>query len=555
MRLILKNGIVYDPINKINGEKMDICIENGKIVEDVRNAKIIDVKGKLVLPGGIDVHSHIAGSKVNWGRLFRPEDNIRRLVKREENIRGGSGYSVPTTFLTGYDYARLGYTFVVSPAMPPLLARHTHHELNDIPIIDKATLSLFDGNWIAMELIKEGETEKLISYVAWLLKKTKGFSVKLVNPGGTEAWGWGKYIKYLDDQIPYFDITPRDIIRALTKVCEYLHLPHSIHLHCNNLGNPGNFETTLETIKTVRGIKAKNRQVLHLAHVQFHSYGGDSWKSLESKSEEIAKRINKQKNVTIDTGNIIFGETTTMTADGPLEFHLHLLTNFKWINKDIELETSPGVTPFIYSPKSPVHSIQWAIGIELALLVDPNKVIITTDHPNGGRFTEYPRIIAWLMSKKYREETLKKVNTAAERRGILPTINRELTFYEIAQLTRSNPARVLGLEKYKGHLGAGADADISVYEINPQKIETNDYETIIKSFSYSYLTLKSGKIVVKKGRIIDHPYGKTYWVDAKEREDVTRTLHEYFTKFYSVRLSNYAVQKDELRKSERICVE
>ena len=86
MRLILKNGIVYDPINKINGEKMDICIENGKIVEDVRNAKIIDVKGKLVLPGGIDVHSHIAGSKVNWGRLFRPEDSIRRLVKREENI-------------------------------------------------------------------------------------------------------------------------------------------------------------------------------------------------------------------------------------------------------------------------------------------------------------------------------------------------------------------------------------------------------------------------------------------------------------------------------------
>ena len=31
--MILKNCLVYDPKNKIDGEKMDICMSDGKIVE------------------------------------------------------------------------------------------------------------------------------------------------------------------------------------------------------------------------------------------------------------------------------------------------------------------------------------------------------------------------------------------------------------------------------------------------------------------------------------------------------------------------------------------
>ena len=42
--LIIKNGFVYDPLNKIDGEKMDISIRDGKIVEAVKDstAKIDD---------------------------------------------------------------------------------------------------------------------------------------------------------------------------------------------------------------------------------------------------------------------------------------------------------------------------------------------------------------------------------------------------------------------------------------------------------------------------------------------------------------------------------
>ena len=104
--MLIKNGFVFDPINGINGEKMDIAIKNGKIVETVheRKAKKIDATGLTVMPGGVDIHTHIAGAEVNTGRLMRPEDHIKDVVPKTTLTRSGVGYSVPSTFVTAYRY-------------------------------------------------------------------------------------------------------------------------------------------------------------------------------------------------------------------------------------------------------------------------------------------------------------------------------------------------------------------------------------------------------------------------------------------------------------------
>lgn len=553
MKLILKNGIVYDPKNGINGEKMDICIKDGKIVDKIWfGAKTIDINNKLVMPGGFDIHAHIAGGKENIGRLFRPEDSLRKFYSRKNSLRGGSGYSVPSVFPTGYEYARMGYTTAVTPAMPPLYARHTHHELNDIPLIDKMALPLYDGNWFVMKCIAQDDKESLRSYVSWLLKATKGYAIKLVNPGGTEAWGWRRNIKELDEQVPFFNVTSREIIQNLVEACEQLNLPHSVHIHGNNLGNPGNFETALQTIDTIKKIEPKNnRQLMHLTHLQFFCYSGDSWKTFGSEVEEVAKKVNK-RDVTIDTGNVVFGDTTTMTADGPLEYSLHNLSKLKWVNRNVEAETAPGLTPVVYSSKSPVNTVQWAVGLELALLVDSDKVVLTTDHPNGGPFTCYPGLMTMLMSKKLRDSI--NVHQIVDKRSSLPAIDRELGFYEIAKLTRSNPARVIGL-KNKGHLGKGADADVSVYDINPLEANSSDYKQI-KALSNAYLTIKGGRIVCREGEIVDNFKGQTYWVDSSSKVDqeIEKDLKEYFKKYYSVSLSNYIIREEELAKSKPVSV-
>lgn len=550
MELVLKNGYVYDPRNGINGDKMDIFIKDGKIVESLsNNAKVIDCSGKIVMPGGVEIHSHIAGGKVNVGRELRPEDHTKHFQPRTKILRGCTGYSTPSTFATGYLYSQLGYTTAFTAAVPPLMARHTHEELHDIPLLDKSGLVLMGNNWFILRYLKEGDYKKAAAYAAWLLKAAKGYAIKVVNPGGAEAWGWGRDVRGLDDPVPHFDITPREIITGLMEVNELLGLPHSIHIHFNNLGRVGNYVTTLESIDLTSGRKSsRDRQVMQATHIQFHSYGGDSWKTFESKADEVAKEINKRDNVVIDTGNVIFGDTTTMTADGPMEYYLSSLTKYKWANRNIELETSPGVTPVFYSKKSAVSVVQWAVGLEIALLIeDPWKVMLTTDHPNGGPFVNYPTIIAWLMSSRYREETMSTLNKAVESRANISAIDREMSFEEIAVITRAAQAKSLGMEN-KGHLGAGADADVAVYNINPEEVDpSRDYKAVERAFRYAEYTIKGGEVVVKQGEIVKVVQGKTFYIDARVdgdiMKDVNRDLEYYFKRFYSVNLNNYPVQE------------
>jgi formylmethanofuran dehydrogenase subunit A len=475
--------------------------------------------------------------------------------------RSGTGFSVPSTFMVGYNYARMGYTTVMTPAMPPLMARHTHEELNDTPIIDKSAYTLFDGSWFAMNYLRNGDINKCAAFAAWLLRATKGYAIKVVNPGGTELWGWGRNVTSLEDEVPYFGVTPREIIRGLVEVNELLGLPHSVHLHPNNLGKPGNYQTTLKTFDVPNGIKSNGRQVLHVTHVQFHSYGGDSWKTFESEAEKIAKYSNKNGNIALDVGFITLDETTTMTADGPMEYYLHNLTHLKWINRNIELETAPGVTPFVYSRKNPVHSVQWAVGLELALMVeDPMKILLSTDHPNGGPFTRYPRLIAWLMSRKYRKQTMERLHSNFRERSMLEGIDREYDFYEIAKITRAGQAKVLGLSEFKGHLGEGADADIAVYDIDSRKVDaSNDYKEIEKKFSRALYTIKDGEVVVKDGEVVATPRGRTFWVNAEVDEaldkEVMKDIDYYFKRYYSVNLANYPVQDEYLPRPVEIKVD
>jgi len=555
--LWIKNGIVIDPKNKIDGEKMDIFVKGGKIVEESEvkkdECKVIDASNKLVVAGGVDMHAHIAGSKINTGRTMRPEE--MRVVRQTANkLRAAVGRVLLTSPAIGYEYARMGYTTVVEAANPPIGSLHTHEELDAIPIVDKAALPVF-GNWHpVLKFVAEKDLEKLKAFIVWALERTKGFGVKVVNPAGVEAWMYGKNCRNLDDEVPGFGITPREIITSLIRANEELDLPHSVHLHCNNLGNPGNYQTTVESIKLANGFKNDRRQVLHVTHVQFNAYGGSSWRDVCSGVEDIAKTVNSMDNVTIDMGAAIFGHATAMTGDAPFQFVLHRLLGARWSNKDSEIEGGAGIVPLMYLPKNPVHALQWAIGLELGLMVDSDKVVLTTDYPNGGPFTEYPYVMAMLMSKKMREKELEKVHPFVQKAANLPAIDTEKTLYEVIHMTRSLPARILGLEN-KGHLGVGADADISIYNINPNEIDPSaQYEVINKEFRRAAYTIKAGDIIVENGTILKEAWGKTFWIDARSKaspEIIDSDLNEYFN-CYSIERRNYGVEEEWIRNPERL---
>src|SRR3954465_3442620 len=122
-RLCISGGRVIDPANGIDDQVRDIWIADGRVVAPpddpaVRADRTIDARGYVVLPGGVDVHCHIAGGKVNAARGRRPEDRRGAVLAREQGRRSGTLGSVPSTFATGYQYAGLGYTTAVDAAIP-----------------------------------------------------------------------------------------------------------------------------------------------------------------------------------------------------------------------------------------------------------------------------------------------------------------------------------------------------------------------------------------------------------------------------------------------------
>jgi formylmethanofuran dehydrogenase subunit A len=552
MEYILKNGIVYDPANNIAGEKKDVMFKDGKIVENVSSdAKVLDVTDKIVMPAGVDPHAHVAGPKLVVGRLYRPEDSRKGVTHKTDVCRSESGFSIPSCPATGYRYSRMGYTTVTEAAMPPLEAKHTHEEITAIPNLDITPLPLFGNNWFVMQYAKEDKIEELAAFISAWLKLTKGYGIKIVNPCGTEAWGWGMNVHGIDDPAPHWDVTGREVLRALAQANEMLGLPHSIHVHPNDLGHPGNFPTTVNTLDCVKDIEKNSSvrdQTIHLTHAQFHSYAGTSWRDVESGADKVADYINKNKHVTCDIGQITLDETTTMTADGPMEFDLHQLNGLKWANKDIELETGSGIVPFIYSGKAPVSSFQWAVGLELFLLIkDPWQLCLTTDHPNAGPFIRYPRIISWLMSAERRQEMMDnlEVRVWSYKRTGLGTLDREYDFNEIATITRASAARIYGYQD-RGELTPGYNADIAVYDLNPNDIDpSKEPAAIEKAFGNAMYTIKNGEILVKDGEVVKVVPSHTLWTDVKGFEEQENAVMEKimptFRRFYTVKFENYKV--------------
>ncbi|HTI50431.1 MAG TPA: amidohydrolase family protein, partial [Planctomycetaceae bacterium] len=272
----ISGGTLYDPKNGVDGEVRDLWIENGRVIAPpvdpaTKADRVLDASGLVVMPGGVDMHCHIAGPKVNTARKMMPENKrLAPKVRRTPLTRSGTMGSVPSTFATGYKYAGLGYTTAFDAAIPPLAARHVHEEFGDTPIIDKGFYVLVGNNHYVLQQIRDNEPEKLRAFIGWLLNAAKGYAAKIVNPGGVEIWKSGGGDAHgLDSPVDHFGVTPRQIITGVARAAMDIGLPHPVHIHCNNLGLPGNWKTTLGTMQALDGHRA------HLTHIQFHSYGGD----------------------------------------------------------------------------------------------------------------------------------------------------------------------------------------------------------------------------------------------------------------------------------------
>ncbi len=404
----LKGGTVYDPINGVNGLRRDIAIRDGRIVnvpDHVPADMEYDAEGMVVMAGGIDLHSHIGGGKTNISRLLLPEDHRTDLAREAERARAceanGSavleptrdaegrylrlpscGVCTPGTLATGYRYAEMGYTAAFEPAMMASNARHAHLEMGDTPIIDHGAYVMLGNDELFLQLLASGAgPERIRDYVGWTLNASKALGVKVVNPGGISAFKFNQRALDVDEAHVHYGVTPRDVLRTLTRALTELRVPHPLHVHASNLGVPGNLASTIKTMDAADGLP------IHLTHIQFHSYGTEGPQKFSSGAREIAEAVNARPNVTIDVGQVIFGQTVTASGDTMMQFrNAPFARPHKWVMGDIECDAGCGVVPFRYREQSYVNALQWIIGLEIFLLVDdPWRVSMTTDTRTAAR--------------------------------------------------------------------------------------------------------------------------------------------------------------------------
>jgi formylmethanofuran dehydrogenase subunit A len=146
------------------------------------------------------------------------------------------------------------------------------------------------------------------------------------------------------------------------------------------------------------------------------------------------------------------------------------------------------------------------------------------------------------MDRTYRRDVLKTVNPAVAERSQLADLDREYSLNEICIITRAAPARILGL-KNKGHLGAGADADITIYTPDA------DQE---KMFELPRFVIKSGRVMVEQGDIREPMCGKTLHVAPEYDVGIETDIAAWFERYYSVRFRNYPVTSDYLPEAEEV---
>lgn len=526
----ISGGRVVDPDTKRDGIG-DIWIKDGRICEpDPNNAAIerIDASGCVVMAGAIDIHTHVVGANISAAKLLLPE-RYADLEKAPDEWTGAPF----DLFTTGALYAQMGFTMVVEPAVAPSDAVATHAELELIPYVDRAALTVVGNDDVLLGLLRDKASKDAIrDYVGWLLTTSRGLGAKTINPGGVAALKANVRKFEIDDVVPEYGVSSRQISAALRTALIELGVPHPLHLHTHNLGLPGSVDSALSTIDSAEG------QPLHLAHLQFYGYGTDGSFGMSSGAVKLAEALSKNRNVTADVGQVMFGPTVTCSSDVLTQFNSRrFATPKKWIVRDGDANGG-GLVPYHYKSKSKIAALQWAIGLELFLAIDdPSRVFMTTDHPNGGPFTAYPELIGLLMDKSKRDEMIATLPKEAMEVSSLSQMTREYSLSELAVMTRSAPAKLLGTRD-RGHLAPGAIGDVAIYRADSDPA---------KMFSAAEWVFKDGTVIVRDGKTLRPRYGRTLSVQPEYDGAIIAHVREAYDRRWGVAPETFNVPERLIR--------
>ena len=278
MDILLKGGHVIDPANNIDSEE-DVLIKSGKIAQAGKNikangAKTVDCKGKIVLPGLIDMHTH-----------------LRQPGREDEE-----------TFVTGSKAAlKGGFTSILCMA-------------NTNPAVDNKGVV----EYIYAEAAKAG----LINIYP-VAAVTKGLEGKELTEIGQIAEAGAKALS--DDGKPVMNA---EILRRALEYAKMFGLPVISHCEDTNLsGNGVMNEGFISTKLGLKGIPRASEVVMVMRDIELAKLSGAKLHIAHVSAKESVEAVREAKKrgiaVTCETAPHYF----TLTEDAVLGYNTKAKVN------------------------------------------------------------------------------------------------------------------------------------------------------------------------------------------------------------------------------------
>jgi len=549
-KLLIKNGLIFDPLNEISGEKKDILIEDGKIIDKFssqKDIKEINASGKTVIPAAIDIHAHIASQQVNWARLLGS--------KNQKFIETWKRLTLKNITL---DYIANGYTFIIDANVYPSLSKQTIFEFSNLPVLDKGMLLNVSNLWALEDEFQRGKIEETSLFLSDILSMCKGFGIKVYNPFEAESWNF-KELRDIEQGGRLYNFSALDVYKTLTKAVENLNLPHSIHAHIEgyeDMVGKNNLKIILDNLELSDDMREKNDsierdQVFHLAHANAYNIDGDN--------SELLSLINSTNTIDLDLGFIGFDKINPLISSDRRLINNHMNIQdreVKVIRTANETEGDAFVSFRNFDKKNEDHCYLWANALEIALK-SKNKwqIQLSYNFPHYSHVNNFPTIASWLISTDAREKFMADMNKEFLSNTNLNGIEDILTFNDLITITRASPAKSLGIANIKGTFSLGADGDLNILDIDLNKIDiSKDYEKIKKSFRNIEYVIKDGNIVKQNDKLNLEPDGKIFWTEGTtnrdERIKYMKKKKQFYQKYYSTFYENLKNRVNEkyLRK-------
>ncbi len=505
MALRIKNAHVIDPKNRVLGQRMDVEMQDGKIVEKISSGDVeeINAGGRIVVPAGVDPHARLSSHVARLAGIYSKEWVAGNISK---------------------EYLRAGYTFAAISDVSLMDVVSTTHFFHLIKGLDAGMLLSIGSLWMLALDYQQGNADSIAATLAFFGTRLFPLGISVSRPFAPEYWHWEEENPSLQTPTKHFEVGPEKVIIESLKGAKTagFHAKSLVELPIDNQPN------TMSALKDHLTRIDPEKLPYHLVHG--HLYAQDAGKV---DGASLANLLSEHSWVSTDAGC------------GNLKENAAYATTSRAFNKasttgmrgTFELDQDVGVGLRAWNLRNKTDAQVWISAIELLLSGSEKHLplALSFDSPNFGLPHDFGHNLAILASKSLRDTQGPKIVGTHYSKSILKTMTTELSLEGLIQLTRVFPAEILGIEGLKGQLAPGADADVCIFNLKPE-------EPIGEaSFTEAWVTVKGGQIVWKNNTLGPLPASKMFASKLNSEivtDDIVKKREKWFQKYSSINMAS-----------------